>query len=168
MQFPFNIIGTSTAAAAGSLLLFIGLTAGGWGVASAQMDSTPGDQRSCFVEADSLSEIIGTWTPAGWAVHRGGTLVSMDSVAPPARYAGMMRWYREDKPIELRRGRYTRVGQPVVKLKADLAPLEPYGGMPLFRAARDSSPVPDVIFAPIRPGCEFQAYQYEGPRQIRE
>lgn len=169
MRFPdFSIFRMSSAKVPGSLLLLIGLTAGGGNVASAQMDSTVGDRRTCFIQADSLREITGTWTPAGWAVHRGGTLVPMDSVAPTARYANGMRWYREDQPIELRRGRYTRLGRPMVKHKADLAPLEVYGGMPLFRAARDSSEVPDLIFAPTRPGCEFQAYRYEGPRQIRE
>ncbi|MEO8200552.1 MAG: hypothetical protein ABI679_08545 [Gemmatimonadota bacterium] len=134
----------------------------------AQGDASGRQRLTCVIEADTLKELMTTSGPAGLMVDRNGTLTPLDSVAPPARYARTMRWFQDDKPIELRRGRYVRQGPERIMEKEELRVLELYGGMPLFRLPSDTSATPDFLFAPIAPGCQFQPYRYEGPRQIRE
>lgn len=43
----------------------------------------------------------------------------------------------------------------------DLARVGEYGGVPLFVDVGDPARPPEIVYVPVRPGCEFQAYMRE-------
>ena len=55
-----------------------------------------------------------------------------------------------------------RFGLPRVVSPTDVARTGEYQGIGVFTDA-SATGTPDVVYVPVRPGCEFQPYQYEVP-----
>jgi hypothetical protein len=73
-------------------------------------------------------------------------------------YAAGQTWFIQDQPIRVRNREYVKFGVPRVIQPGELTSFETYQGVPVFVGTGAPTP-PDVIYVPVRPGCEFQPYQ---------
>jgi hypothetical protein len=80
------------------------------------------------------------------------------STTPP--YAAGADWFIANEPVTFQTRRYVKFGLPRIVGVGDLSRVGEYQGVPVF--AETGAPArPDVIYIPVRPGCEFQPYQFE-------
>ncbi|HEV2735709.1 MAG TPA: hypothetical protein VGV85_12765, partial [Longimicrobiaceae bacterium] len=117
--------------------------------------------RVCVVEGTALREVEAMYNPA-----TGDTTVAGQAFATayPATtgYAGGATWYINNEPITINGRRYVRFGLPRVVSPTDVTRTGEYQGVGVFTDA-SATGTPDVIYIPVRPGCEFQPFQYEVP-----
>ncbi|MEW5931321.1 MAG: hypothetical protein AB1941_27970 [Gemmatimonadota bacterium] len=117
--------------------------------------------RVCVVEGTALREVEAMYDPA-----TGDTVVAGQPFATAypatAGYAAGATWYINNEPITLNGRRYVRFGLPRVVGTTEVARTAEYQGVGVFTEATATG-TPDVIYVPVRPGCEFQPYQYEVP-----
>jgi hypothetical protein len=97
--------------------------------------------------------LTGDTTVANQAFSRAHPVTS-----PP--YAVSARWFIANEPITFQSRRYVKFRGPRVMGAGDLSRAGEYQGVTVFVEA--GAPArPEVIFLPVRPGCEFQPYQFE-------
>jgi hypothetical protein len=117
--------------------------------------------RVCVVEGTALREVEAMYNPA-----TGDTMVAGQAFATayPATtgYASGATWYINNEPITINGRRYVRFGLPRVVGVTEVSRTGEYQGVGVFTEA-SATGTPDVIYIPVRPGCEFQPYQYEVP-----
>jgi hypothetical protein len=70
------------------------------------------------------------------------------------------RWFVEGTLLYLGRHTYVKYGLPLVVDANLLQRFGSVGVVPVFVEPAASRP-PEVLYVPVRPGCEFQPYQYE-------
>ena len=80
--------------------------------------------------------------------------------AAPPTYATGADWFTADEPVQFMDRPYEKVGLARIIRPAQLGRIGDYRGVSLFAAADAGTP-PEVIYLPIRPGCQFQPYQLE-------
>jgi hypothetical protein len=117
--------------------------------------------RVCVVEGTGLREVEAMYDPATGDTTVAGQPFAQAYPATPG-YAAGATWYINDEPVQFMGRRYVRFGLPRVVAPADVARRGEYGGVGVFADA-SATGTPDVIYVPVRPGCEFQPYQYEVP-----
>lgn len=112
----------------------------------------------CVLDDGALRNVQAQYNPA-----TGDTLMNGRSFrqAYPndARYAAGAPWYVANEPITYQQRRYVKYGLPRILGVSDLSPLEPYRGVQLFSEAGVRTP--DIIYVPVRSGCEFQPFSAE-------
>jgi hypothetical protein len=81
-------------------------------------------------------------------------------------YATGRSWFVEGGPIRVANRQYVRFGLTRVIQPAELTRIGEHQGVPVF-AAPGQPAAPDVVYLPVRPGCEFQPYQLEAQIQVR-
>ncbi len=117
------------------------------------------DIRVCVVENGMLTEITGRYNPA-----TGDTMVAGQRFSEryPATtgYAAGTTWYINNETITFGDRRYAKFGLPRVVGVTEVNRLGDFQGVTVF-AEPGATGTPDVIYVPVRPGCEFQAYQLE-------
>ena len=75
-------------------------------------------------------------------------------------YAAGATWYINNEPVPFAGRRYVKYGLPRVLGATEVARAGEYQGVGVFTEA-GATGTPEVIYVPVRPGCEFQPYQYE-------
>jgi hypothetical protein len=117
------------------------------------------DIRVCVVENGALREVTGQYNTA-----TGDTMVNgrpFSSVHPATTgYAAGATWYINNEPIMVMGRRYVRYGLPRVLGTNEVSRVADYQGVPVFAEA-GATGTPEVLYVPVRPGCEFQPYQLE-------
>jgi len=80
-------------------------------------------------------------------------------------YAANAPWYASHERIALpgARYQYVKYGLPRVLPMELLARYGEHHGVPMFIEVGMPAP-PEVLYIPVRPGCEFQAYQASGSK----
>jgi hypothetical protein len=120
---------------------------------------TTRDVRICVVENGALREVTATYNTA-----TGDTTVSGRpfATAYPATsgYAAGMTWFINNEPITVMGRRYVKYGLPRVLGVNEVARMGDYMGVPVFAEA-GATGATEVIYLPVRPGCEFQPYQLD-------
>jgi hypothetical protein len=119
-------------------------------------DAVP-DLRVCVVENGMLREVT-----AQYNTRSGDTTVNGQpfSALPTTGYAAGATWYINNEPIRVNGRRYVRYGLPRVLGVSELMRSAEYQGVPVFAEA-GAQGTPEVLYVPVRPGCEFQPYQLE-------
>ena len=74
-----------------------------------------------------------------------------------AAYAANQTWYIDNEPIELGDDAYVKYGLPRVLGVNEVYPFDEFRTVTLF--AEPVEGTPEVLYVPVRPGCEFQPYQ---------
>lgn len=76
-------------------------------------------------------------------------------------YAAVHRWFVEGEmlPIAGREFPLEKYGLPRLIRVHEVERFGVYRGVPVFVEAGTAASVPDVVYLPVRPGCEFQPYQ---------
>lgn len=130
--------------------------------------AAPDTLAICVIEQGELREVAATYDP-----RTGDTLVAgrpFSAVFPAAGgYAANAPWYVDNLPFDYGGRCYIKYGLPRFVRFGEMRRLGWYHrGVPLFaeRAEREApgyrpGDLPPVIYVPVRPGCEFQTYQYE-------
>ncbi|HEX2188599.1 MAG TPA: hypothetical protein VHG51_06850, partial [Longimicrobiaceae bacterium] len=117
--------------------------------------------RVCVVEGTALREVDATYDPAtGDTMAAGRPFAAAHPAA--AGYAAGATWYVDNEPVQFMNRRYVKFGLPRVVAPADVARIGEHRGVGVFADA-SATGAPDVVYVPVRPGCEFQPYQYEVP-----
>jgi hypothetical protein len=85
---------------------------------------------------------------------------SQECVPKPSVYVGSSSWFIESKPVVFKRKKYVKYGLPRVLGVGDVNKVGIYKKAGVF--AEPSAPrIPEVIYLPVREGCEFQPYQID-------
>jgi hypothetical protein len=115
--------------------------------------------RVCVIDNGQLREV-----PALYNVSRGDTTVNGQpfSSAYPATagYAAGASWFVNSAPVTVGSQRYVKFGLPRVVGVSDVTRMGEYQGVGIF-AEPGAPALPDIVYIPVRPGCEFQPYQKE-------
>jgi hypothetical protein len=113
----------------------------------------------CVVENGQLREV-----QAQYNATRGDTTVNGQafSTAYPSTtgYAAGATWYINSDVITVGGQRYVKFGLPRVLGVNEVTRTTDFQGVPVF-AETGATGTPDIIYVPVRTGCEFQPYQRE-------
>lgn len=111
----------------------------------------------CVVENGVLREV-----PVLYDTETGDTLTLdgrpfSEAYPTDSNYVAAARWYIDDESFRFKEGVYLRYGLPVVLMPVELSPVGTFRGVTMFVRVGPRAST-DFIFAPLRPGCEFQPY----------
>jgi hypothetical protein len=99
---------------------------------------------------------------ADYNTATGDTLVAgrpFRTVHPTDRqYAAGAVWYMNNQPITVQDRSYVKYGLPRILGANEVTRFATFQGVPVFAEA-GARGRPDVLYVPVRPGCEFQPYQ---------
>jgi len=82
------------------------------------------------------------------------------AMAPP--FADETAWFVEKAPIVVDGRRYFMYGLRNAFLPGDVTQVGHYNGIPMFALTEEARGSPEMLLIPVRPGCEFQPYNYSG------
>ncbi len=126
----------------------------------------------CVVDGTQLREVQATFFP-----ETGDTLVMVAGEQVPfaqayptdEQYAAGQQWFVQDLPITFQDRRYVKFGLPRVVSPDQLTYIGMHEGVTVWGEAGVDEPgdAPEVIYIPVRPGCEFQPYQAEEEIRVR-
>jgi hypothetical protein len=111
--------------------------------------------RVCVVENGMLREVT-----AMYNTQNGDTTVNGQPIPATAGYAAGAAWFINNEAITVDGRRYVRYGLPRVLGVNEVTRSADYMGVPVFSEA-GAQGTPEVLYVPVRPGCEFQPYQLE-------
>lgn len=118
----------------------------------------------CFVQNGRLRQERVRYSP------QTGDTLTMDSLpitqlAPlTGEYASVAGWYVGGEAIRFRGLRFIKYGLPRVLGINEVEAAGTYRGVPVFVESGRRDSVPDVLYLPTRPGCQFQPYTGDTPR----
>jgi hypothetical protein len=112
----------------------------------------------CVLQDGNLTNVTGMYNPAA-----GDTTVNGQPFATAfptgAQYAANATWFINNEPVMFQNRRFVKYGLPRVLGVNEVTRVGDFMGVPVFAEAGQTRP--DVIYVPVRPGCEFQPYQTE-------
>ena len=119
--------------------------------------------RVCILENGALREV-----DARVRAARGDTVVVVGGERRPFAavypadpgYAATRDFFIQDGPVSFGDRRYIRFGLPRVIAPGDLARVGEFHGVPVFAEAGAPAGL-ELVYLPVRPGCEFQPYRME-------
>ena len=117
--------------------------------------------RVCVVEKGVLRDIVATTTASGDTVASEQQMAAALSLGP--EYAAVAPWYVNNDPILFQSRRLVKYGLPRVLGINEVTRVGDFNGVPLFAEVGETRP--EVVYVPVRPGCEFQPYQDEAYRE---
>jgi hypothetical protein len=112
----------------------------------------------CVVQDGNVTSVSAMYNPVA-----GDTTVNGQPFATAfpagAQYAGNATWFINNEPVMFQNRRFVKYGLPRVLGVNEVTRAGDFMGVPVFAEAGQTRP--DVIYVPVRPGCEFQPYQTE-------
>ena len=118
------------------------------------------DVNVCVVQNGQLTTVMGQYNPASGDTTVNGTPFATAYPTNDA-YAANATWYINNEPITFNGRRYVKYGLPRVLSTTEVTSVGTNSGVGVFAESSANAQRPDVIYVPVRPGCEFQPYQYE-------
>jgi hypothetical protein len=113
----------------------------------------------CVVQGGALTTVTAQYNTA-----TGDTTVNGQrfATAYPATtgYAAGSTWYINNEPITVNGRRYVKYGLPRVLGANEVSRTADFNGVPVF-AETGATGATEVLYVPVRPGCEFQPYQLD-------
>lgn len=85
---------------------------------------------------------------------------SQECAIKPSVYVGSSRWFIDSKPVVFKLKKYVKYGLPRVLQPTDVRKVGIYQKAAVF-AEPSAARNPEVIYLPVREGCEFQPYQMD-------
>jgi hypothetical protein len=110
----------------------------------------------CVIQNGKMTEIevrAGNRTKEGRRIE--------DAFPLDSTYAANADWYRDRRPIHVAGRTYVTYGLVRILGITDVVPVATYHGVTVFAEPRYGAAA-EVIYLPMRPGCEFQPYQLAG------
>lgn len=129
---------------------------------------------SCMVSAEGLVAItVEVDAATGDTTFQGQPLGA--AFPRTSRYAAEADWYVRNEPIPEvvwphvnARGEYVKYGWPRVMAPDSLSLLGHHHGVGVYAVLDDAPENLGILYVPVRPGCWFQTYQFEGVGEMRE
>ncbi len=113
----------------------------------------------CVVENGALREVTATYnTQRSDTTYQGRRF--NEAFPATTGYAGGATWYINTEPITINGRRYVKYGLPRVLGVNEVTRTADFQGVPVF-AESGATSATEVIYVPVRPGCEFQPYQLD-------
>ncbi|HET7232259.1 MAG TPA: hypothetical protein VFJ16_19795 [Longimicrobium sp.] len=110
------------------------------------------DISVCVLQNGQLTTVTAQYNPAT------GDTTGVPTVTEG--YAANATWFINNEPITFNNRRYVKYGLPRVLGVTEVTSAGTYQGVPVF-AETGAAGSPEVIYIPVRTGCEFQPYQVE-------
>ncbi|HET7462730.1 MAG TPA: hypothetical protein VFJ82_15860, partial [Longimicrobium sp.] len=110
------------------------------------------DISVCVLQNGQLSNVTAQYNPAT------GDTTGVPTVTEG--YAANATWFINNEPITINNRRYVKYGLPRVLGVTEVTSSTNFQGVPVFVEA-GATGTPDVVYVPVRTGCEFQPYQVE-------
>lgn len=125
--------------------------------------------RVCVVQNGMLTDVDAMYRPA-----TGDTLVMSGGQRRPfgtvygtmaPSYAGAESWFINNETVRFNNRDYVKFGVPRIITPSELSRSGDVNGIGVWTQAGETSQ--NVVYVPIRPGCEFQAYQAREDIRVR-
>ncbi|HEY0022176.1 MAG TPA: hypothetical protein VGB24_04675, partial [Longimicrobium sp.] len=117
------------------------------------------DIQVCVVEGGALRNVTATYnTQTSDTTYQGRRF--NEAFPATTGYAGGATWYINTEPIMINGRRYVKYGLPRVLGVTEVTRTAEYQGVSVFAEA-GATGTPEVVYVPVRTGCEFQPYQLE-------
>jgi len=114
----------------------------------------------CVVQGGQISNVEGQYNPATGDTTVNGRRLG-EAYPAGAEYASSATWFIDSEPVTFGGRRYVKYGLPRVLGATEVANVGSYQGVAVFAEGTADRMRPEVIYLPVRPGCEFQPYQVE-------
>ena len=117
------------------------------------------DIQVCVVEGGTLRNVTATYnTQTADTMYQGRRF--NEAFPATTGYAGGATWYINTEPIMVDGRRYVKYGLPRVLGVTEVTRVGEFQGVSVFAEA-GATGTPEVLYVPVRTGCEFQPYQLE-------
>ena len=117
------------------------------------------DIQVCVVEGGTLRNVTATYnTQPADTTYQGRRF--NEAFPATTGYAGGATWYINTEPIMVGGRRYVKYGLPRVLGVNEVTRTGEFQGVNVFAEA-GATGTPEVVYVPVRTGCEFQPYQLE-------
>lgn len=113
------------------------------------------DRRVCVIEDGALTNVVAQYDPMKNDTTVAGRPFADVYPSSAPTYAAAQRWMRENEEITFGGRSYVKYGLPRVLGVDEVVRVGEYRGTSVF--AEESSS--EVVYVPVRTGCEFQPYQ---------
>jgi len=113
----------------------------------------------CVVENGALRTVQAQYTQATGDTTVSGRPFAQAYPATAPHYAADAAWFIQNEQITVLGRRFVRFGLPRVLGTGEVTRIAGHQGVPVFAEAGAARP--EVVYLPVRPGCEFQPYQTE-------
>ncbi len=116
--------------------------------------------RECIIEKGVLKEVdvnYNTQTAEKTLVFN-GVLTNYNNLEKSKDYAANQSWYINNDPVVLNGHNYVKYGLPRILGVFEIEKSVAYKGLGIYREAGTTG-LAEIIYIPVRPGCEFQPYQ---------
>ncbi len=113
------------------------------------------DLRVCVEQDGALTEVVAQYDPAIGDTTVAGRPFAEAYPSSAPTYAAGTAWFVGNEPIELDGRDYQKYGLPRVLGVADVVRAGEYRGTTLFSEEGNT----EMVYVPVRTGCEFQPYQ---------
>jgi hypothetical protein len=115
--------------------------------------------RMCVVHEGRVLEVTALRDPAtGATTYQGQSFAA--AFPEVGQYAADHAFFVDDVPVQYGGRRYVRFGTPRVLMPTDVVNVGEFQGVPVF-AETDATRAAEIVYLPVRAGCEFQPYQLE-------
>lgn len=147
----------------GGLVIAICTQACGYSpVRAAAAAENHGTQKLCVLRGTDLVNIdINLDERTGDTLITGAPISEVYPIGSPP-YARGMEWFVRQEPLIFRDRRFVPYATPRTIAPDLLAHIGEYRGVPLFSERGTGQPA-EIMYIPVRPGCEFQQYVVQAP-----
>jgi hypothetical protein len=123
--------------------------------------------RVCVVQGGQLTEISAMMNPATGDTMVDNRAFGMVHPSNAPTYASGATWYINNDSIAVNGEEYVRFGVArVITPASQLTRVGEFQGTPIFGQTGAAAPQ-QVLYVPLRPGCEFQPYQLREQIRVR-
>jgi hypothetical protein len=116
----------------------------------------------CVIQDGQLQMVTATFRPATNDTVIGGQAFSQAHPATAPNYAAGANWFIQSDTMAFNQRTWVKFGVTRVIQPPQLQRVGEQMGTPIFAEAGRTAPY-EVVYVPVRPGCEFQPYQ---PREV--
>ncbi|HTM93806.1 MAG TPA: hypothetical protein VL095_15395 [Flavisolibacter sp.] len=118
----------------------------------------------CIIDQKVLKTVTADYDPrtGDTTITINGSKKFFSEVYRPTgnEYASGTSWYKNNEALVIRSRKFVKYGLPRILGTADIARAAEYKGVGVYVEAGIKG-VPEVIYIPVRSGCEFQPYRME-------
>lgn len=116
----------------------------------------------CVVRNGAVQNISATFAPATNDTTVNGIPFAQAHPATAPNYAAGVNWFIQSSDMSFADREWVKYGVSRVVQPTQLQPAGEFQGTPVFAEAGATAPF-EIVYIPVRPGCEFQPYT---PREI--
>jgi hypothetical protein len=117
------------------------------------------DVNYCVLQNGQLSSVTIQYNPTSGDSTYNGQRVS--EAFGMSGYAGNETWFINSEPVTFNDRRYVKYGLPRILGTTEVSNVGSVSGVATFAEPSANAQHPEVIYVPVRAGCEFQPYQIE-------